>query len=55
MEYEDHEARERAGLVACDDAACTAVVNPVTIEELQVALAHWRGHRYLYGCSHGGR
>jgi hypothetical protein len=38
--------------VECDDR-CKALTDPQTVEELRVALTHWRSHQYLAGCSHG--
>lgn len=46
------DCRHDAGLVGCDEKGCTAKEKPETFEEVKVALAHWRGHRYLHGCSH---
>jgi len=39
-------------LVACDEK-CAALTEPQTIEELKVALTHWREHSFHGGCSHG--
>lgn len=38
--------------VDCDDD-CRALLHPVTFEETQAALIHWREHGLLNGCSHG--
>jgi hypothetical protein len=40
-------------LVPCDDADCTALDQPESIEEFVAAVEHWREHSYLSGCSHG--
>lgn len=39
-------------MVECDEN-CGAFVEPVTRAEYKAALAHWRGHGRLSGCSHG--
>lgn len=38
--------------VPCDEP-CFALAKPVTLEECKAALAHWKNHSYLSGCSHG--
>lgn len=35
------------------DMICKALREPVTTEEVAVALEHWESHSYLAGCSHG--
>jgi hypothetical protein len=45
---------EERARVACD-ADCGAFEQPHTIDEYQVALEHWKRHRFLGGCAHGGR
>jgi hypothetical protein len=34
------------------DTECGAPLDPRTEEELRLAVAHWRDHGYLSGCSH---
>ena len=43
---------EQDGIVHCD-ARCGAKDNPETYEEVCAALAHWRSHSTIAGCSHG--
>jgi len=50
--FEHRAHHESLGLVGCD-AFCAAPEYPVTLAELTLAVAHWRSHKYLYGCSHG--
>jgi len=38
--------------VSCD-SNCQALLEPVTLEETQKALTHYKTHGYLSGCSHG--
>lgn len=38
--------------VQCDES-CGAFVEPKTERECRDALAHWRDHHHLSGCSHG--
>lgn len=40
------------GHVQCDER-CEALLQPVTLEETQAALEHWKTHDFMYGCSHG--
>lgn len=52
-------ARTCAGMrsclyVPCDDINCRAKEAPDTREEWRDAAIHWRRHRYMSGCSHGG-
>jgi hypothetical protein len=40
--------------VRCDDKTCRALKDPGdSIAELKAAVAHWRTHQHLGGCSHG--
>ena len=50
--YERQDREAKAGLVRCDDY-CGAKEEPVTLEETQATLTHYRRHSYLSGCSHG--
>lgn len=38
--------------VHCDER-CRALVDPQSLPEALAAVAHWRSHSYLSGCSHG--
>lgn len=38
--------------VRCDES-CGALNAPTTRADLFKALAHWRDHQFLGGCSHG--
>lgn len=38
--------------VECDNN-CLALNEPATIEEYKAALAHWKDHESMHGCSHG--
>jgi hypothetical protein len=40
--------------VDCDSADCRALKDPRTLEEWRDAANHWKTHRYMHGCSHGG-
>ena len=39
-------------LVRCDEP-CNAKNKPETIDELKIALNHWKYHSFYHGCSHG--
>jgi hypothetical protein len=38
------DCRSEAGLVGCDEPDCRAKIEPKNIEELRIALEHWRRH-----------
>lgn len=38
--------------VVCDED-CHALSEPVTLEDYELALEHWKKHRVEGGCSHG--
>lgn len=62
VEYvpEDIAAREEAdqaavigrATVSCDED-CGAYLEPITLDEYQLALEHWKSHSSLGGCAHG--
>ncbi|MCW2902240.1 MAG: hypothetical protein JWO67_4505 [Streptosporangiaceae bacterium] len=49
--WEVQDRNRRLGLVDCDDH-CGAKLAPETLEEALAAVAHWKSHGYLSGCSH---
>ena len=50
--YEKQDIDALHGLVSCD-TLCHAKCEPLTYDEMQATIIHWKDHSYLSGCSHG--
>ncbi len=50
---QQHDRQRERGQEECDDPDCAALKNPVTHEELSIALEHWQTHSLMSGCAHG--